>query len=345
MYKVTLQNAMNAPELKAVAGSCASSPQFISLVNQAQRRLLKRGDWFDTEFTLRLCVSGCTIAWPSFVGAIRALKFAGCFNQSASIFNQWYSFINPMSGYWGNLGFGGSYPGNHGGEYAVIQDAGMAPTFNDVTGTTGKLIRYYVVNFEDIGKTITINGTQYGGQPLQELDASNNHLNGITLTAAAPYASTSALVTRIDSITRQATTGLAYLYEYDPATNTLRDLAVFQPNETNPRFRRSRILNKPRNTNQPDANGICWTNVDALVKVEYVPVVNLRDYLMIDDFDALKFMFQAINAEEARDYQSSETNIMQAVRELNFGLRNKNLDGQTPVFVDAVMGCGIKNPY
>lgn len=341
MYKFTLQDAMNAPELKAVAGSCASSPQFISLVNQAQRRLLKRGDWFDTDFTLRLCVSGCMIAWPAFVGAIRGLKFAGCFNRPANVFNQFYSFTEPMAGYWGRPG----YAGNFGIGNAVVQDANMASTFNDVSGTTGKLIRYYVVNYEDIGKTITINGTQYGGQPLQELDANNNHLNGITLTAAAPYASTSALVTHIGPITRQATTGLAYLYEYDPVANTLRDLAVFQPNETNPRFRRSRILNKPLNTNPPDANGICWTNIDALVKIEFVPVVNVRDYLMIDDFDALKFMFQAINAEEARDYQSSETNIMQAVRELNFGLRNKNLDGQTPVFVDAMMGGGIKSPY
>lgn len=341
MYKFQLQDCMDAPELKAVAGVCASSPQFISLVNQAQRRLLKRGDWFDTDFTLRLCVSGCNIAWPSFVGAIRGIKFAGCFNQTANIFNQWYSFISPSAGYWGRPGFGG----NFGQTNAVVSDTNMAPTFNEVSGTTGKLIRYYVVNYEDIGKTITLNGTQYGVQPLQELDANNKHLNGVTLTAAAPYASTSALVTRIEAITRQATTGLAYLYEYDPVANTLRDLAVFQPNETNPRFRRSKIFNKPINSNPPDANGICWTNIDALVKVEFVPVVNVRDYLMIDDFDALKFMFQAINAEEARDYQSSELNITQAIRELNFGLRNKNLDGQTPVFVNALSGCGVKSPY
>jgi len=342
MYKYTLNDAMNAPELKAVAGVCSGSKDFISLVNQAQRRLLKRGDWFDTEFTLRLCVSGCNIAWPSFVGAIRALKFGGCFNQQASIFNQWYSFINPIAGYWGGggNGWGANWPSSN----PVIQDINMAPVFNDVTGTTGKLIRYYVVNYEDVGKTITINGTVYGGQPLQELSGGVT-VNGVTLTAAAPYASTSALVTRIDAINRQATTGLAYLYEYDPVANTLRDLAVFQPAETNPRFRRSKILNKPISLNPPDPNGICWTNIDALVKIEFIPVVSVRDYLMIDDFDALKFMFQAINAEEARDYTSSETNITQAIRELNFGLRNKNSDGQTSVFVNALSGRGIVNPY
>lgn len=335
MYKFTLQSAIDAPELSDVSGVCAGSPKFISLVNQAQRRLLKRGDWFDTDFQIRMCISGCTIAWPRFVGAIRGVRANGCSNQPSTIFNNWFSFTSPSANWWGD---------RWSSNYATLEDINLAPTFNDVSGTTGRLIRYYVVNYEDVGKTITINGVQYGGQPLQELSGGVT-VNGVTLAAAAPFASTSQLVTRIDAITRQATTGLAYLYEYDPVANTLRDLAIFQPNETNPRFRRSKILNKPVNSSPPDANGIRWTNIDALVKVEFVPVANVRDYLLIDDFDALKFMFKAVNAEDASDYQSSEMNITQAIRELNFGLRNKNLDGQTPVFVNAIPGRGIVSPF
>ena len=91
--------------------------------------------------------------------------------------------------------------------------------------------------------------------------------------------------------------------------------------------------------------GICWTNIDALVKVEFVPVQNDVDFLMIDNFDALKFMIQAINAEEANDEQTALVKITKAIQELNFELRNKNLDGQTSVFVNAVSGRGIINPY
>ncbi len=335
MYRYTLADARNSGPLKAIAGVCSSSQKFSDLVNEAQRRLLRRGDWFDTDFQLRLCVSGCTIAWPRFVGAIRGVKFAGCYTQIATIFNQWYSFTNPYANNRWNL---------YGDNYGVLEDINMAPTFNDIDGTTGKLLRYYVVNNEDIGKTITINGTQYGGQPLQTQDSAGHFTNGIVIAAGAPYGTNAALVTRIESITRQATTGLAYLYQYDPTTNVLRDLAVYQPNETNPRFRRSKILNKPVNARGADANGICWTNIDALVKVEFVPVANDLDFLMIDNFDALKFMIQAINAEEANDEQTALVKITKAIQELNFELRNKNLDGQTSVYVNALSGRGIVNP-
>lgn len=338
MYKYTLSDARNSGALKAISGVCSSSQKFADLLNEAQRRLLRRGDWFDTDFQIRLCVSGCTIAWPRFVGAIRGVRFGGCFTTPATVFNQWFSFTNPIgypNGYWNR------WNSNAG----VLEDINMAPVFNDIDGTTGKLLRYYVVNNEDIGKTITINGTRYGGQPLQQANSANHFTNGITIAAAAPYGTNAALVTRIESITRQATTGLAYLYQYDPTTNVLRDLAIYQPNDTNPRFRRSKIVNKPLSTNPPDANGICWTNIDALVKVEFVPVVSDLDFLMIDNFDALKFMIQAINAEEANDEQTALVKITKAIQELNFELRNKNLDGQTSVFVNAVSGRGIINPY
>lgn len=338
MYRYTLADARNSGALKRIAGVCSSSQQFTDLVNEATRRLLRRGDWFDTDFNLRLCVSGCIIAWPRFVGAIRGVRFAGCYNTGASVFNNFYSFVNPLVA-WGNL-----YHNNYGTNSGVLEDTNLAPVFNDISGTTGKLLRYYVVNYEDIGKTITINGTQYGGQPLQTQDSAGHFTNGINITAAAPYGTNAALVTRIDAITRQATTGLGYLYEYDPATGYLRDLAVYQPGETNPRFRRSKILNKPVSFTQPDANGICWTNIDALVKVEFVEVQNPGDYLMLDNFDAIKFMIQAINAEDASDTQTSEARITQAIRELNFELRNKNPDQQTPVFVNAIMGGQLANP-
>jgi hypothetical protein len=178
---------------------------------------------------------------------------------------------------------------------------------------------------------------------LQEL-VSGAWQNGTTLTAGKPWVASKDLVTHIDAITRQATDGMAYLYEFDPAANTLRDLAAFEPNDTNPRIRRSIIRNRPHNCGSPDANGIHWTTVEALIKLEFVPVVNGRDFLMIDNLDALTFMVQALKQEEANDKQSSEASITEAIREMNFELRDKNSDGQIPVRVQSVLGSRIKNP-
>lgn len=336
MYRATLADAINYGPFAEIAGVITASSQFIDLLNQAQRRLMRRGDWFDQDVQMNFCVSGDIIAWPRYVGAIRAFRFAGCHHQSpGSSFNNWYSFVSPAAHGW-----------NSWNSNPVIEDINSAPTFNDITGTTGKQIRYYTVNAADNGAGITLFGNRYGGQPLQEIQGAAT-VNGLTLTAAPPYATNATLVTNIDAITRDATQGMAYLYEYDPSNGQLRDLAAFEPGETNPRYRRSRIKTRPLGylQGQPDANGIRWTSVEALVKVEFVPVVNPRDFLMIDNFDALKFMIQAINLEEANDEQSALIKITKAVQELNFDLRNKNRDEQTVVVVDALMGRGIKSAY
>jgi len=329
MYKFQLSDAQANTSLVTASGVTSTSPQFISYVNEATRRLLRRGNWFDTEWEASFCVSGNVIAWPSWVGSVNGVRFGK--SKPGQLFNNNYSFVGPHH----------RHSGFH--SDATVIDANPGPCQNEVTGTTGKYIRYYVVNNADIGKTITIYGSQYGDQPLQQT------VNGVvqmgnTIAAAAPYGTNGTLVTSIDSIVRQPTTGMAYLYEYDPVAGTIRDLASFEPNETNPRVRRSFIQNAPYNPCGPDANGIYWTTVIALVKLAYRPLVNSWDFLLIDNFDALKLMIQAIKAEESNDDQTAEIKIAKAIRELNFELREKNADDQMAVRVNAVMGRRIYNP-
>lgn len=329
MYKFQLIDAQADIGLQNISGVCPTSPQFTQYVNEGIRRLLRRGDWFDTEWVISLCVSGSIIAWPRWVGAIRGLRFGR--GRPGQLFNNNYSFVGPHH--------------RHSAWHTdcVIEDAASGPTASEVSGTAGKYIRYYVVNNQDVGATIQIFGSAYGGQPLQEA-VNGAMVNGQTITAGVPFGSTGGLVTRIDAVKRSPTSGMAYLYEYDPVANTLRDLAWYEPGDTNPRIRRSIIRNRPLNCSQPDANGICWANIEALIKLEFVPVANPRDYLMIDNFDAIKFMIQAIRAEEQGDEQMAEIKITKAIRELNFDLRDKNSDDQIPVRVQSVMGRRITNP-
>ena len=329
-YKITLADAKNEIGLKKISGVCSSSAEFIDYINRAQRMLLRRGIWYDTQWVVRFCVSGCIISWPQWVGAIQGIKF--CNGSNGQLFNNNYSFVGPAKSCDGFLSSEG-----------IIEDANLGPTANEVSGTTGKLLRYYTTKASDIGKTITIFGTRVGGQPLQE-QVAGVWKNGMTLTAAAPYATNAVYVTGIDSITRQATDGMAYLYEYDPVANTLRDLAAFEPNETNPRRRRSRIIRKPAGVSKTDDNGICWTSIEALIKLEFIPVKNDRDFLLIDNLDALIYMVSALKEAEAGDKRASEASILEAIRELNFEMRDKNPDEQTPVDVNAVMGRMLINP-
>ncbi len=335
-YKYQLSDAKADLGLKSISNVCSSSAQFIQYVNEAQRRLLRRGEWFDTNQVFKFCVSGCIIAWPRWVGTVIGVRYSNClYSQPSQLFNSHWSYVGP---HWST----GILTAN-----AVIEDANPGPCANEINGTTGKLLRYYVVKQSDVGKTMTVFGAAYGGQPLQE-QVNGVWKDGITLTAGMPYGTNPTYVTNITAITRDATDGMAYLFQYDPTANALRDLAAFEPSDTNPRIRRSRIISRPVSILQPGNSSTtspCWTNLEAMVKLEFIPVVHDRDFLLIDNFDALKFMIQAIKCEEANDDQGAEIKVIKAIRELNFDLRSKNPTDQTPVRVDAIMSQGrMRNP-
>ena len=344
-YRLQLSDARNATEIKNISGKCSNSEQFANLVNVVTRRLLKRGAWWGTEVVVRLCTGSCEIVWPNYVGTVMGVRT--CAGQM-DLKNNWYAIMGPSSCYtdwggsnWGPIGSGYGYGGN---VNAVGFDSDTSCTGNAITGNTGKLLQYHVVKSEDLGKTITFYGKQYGGQPLQEL-VNGVWQSGLTLTAIPGISRTTVLVTHLGQITREATQGMAYLYEYDPATLLLRTLSVFQPNETNPQYRKSTIQNFGSIPYYQDANGVKSWNIEALVKLEYVPVVNDRDFLLIDDFDALKLGIQALQFEDAHDYQNAEVTWKLAIRELNYESRNKQ-PGNQFVVRSRVMGSNrvVSNP-
>lgn len=335
-FQYTLGDARNSRPLKNISGVCSTSDQFRDLINESIRRLLKRGDWWGTTQVVEFCVNGCHITWPRWVGTVEGVRFGE--HRAGHVFNNWYRFVGPHHHHMGWR------------SDAVLEDAGTAPCYNEISATdptapAGKLIRYNVVKPADLGKKITLFGRQFGAQPLQEQDANLVWQPGLTIAAATPFGTNATLITKIDGITREATQGMSYLYEYDPVTQVVRDLARFDPNETNPRYRRSCIVNAHHARSHKDLNGICWRNVEALIKFQFIEVVNDRDFLLIDDFDALKFMIQAIKKEEAGFTAEAEALILKAIRELNFTDREKLPDDTTPVRVQALQGHRITNPH
>ena len=328
-YTKQLRDAQNDLGIKGVSQVCNNTDQFIYQINAVTRILLKLGDWFDTVQYGKFCFCGSHIVFPRFVGTVQSARFCGA--DSTDIKNKWYHIFGRFRGKcWDNT--------------VAMTDDGMAPTHNEVSGNTGKYIRYYVVHPQDLNKNITLFGTKYGNQPLQE-KIDGVWQNGVTITSQTPIAQTSQLVTSITSIVREATQGMAYLYEYDPNTGLMRDLAVFEPGDTHPRFRRMKVNNLgtvPCTTNE---NGQSVRTVDVIYKLNFVEVVNPWDFLIISDFDALRLGIQAYDLEKNNDDAGAEVKWNKAIRELNFESRNKNPDDQFTVHVN-YMGANvcIRNP-
>jgi hypothetical protein len=354
-YTKTLGDARADLSLKQISGVRSSSDQFVALVNEVMETLANRGGWFDLEQRITFKIRGCTLVWPAFVGTVLAVRFCG---GLATMSNQWFSFLNNGGagswradyGYGGSLGvdgFGNGYGsrflgGNAQGKNGIIiEDDGTRPIYQEIANQTGMLIRYVVVNAQDYGKTITLFGRQYGGQPLQEQDpavATPSTVNGLTLTAQKPYAQSSVFITGIESITRQATVGPAYLYGYDPVLDIQLDLGAYQPNETNPRWRASRIVNMPRqisaNSQGNCSSNECLTNIEALIKCKLLPVMSDRDFFPISNFRALKLGIQAVLLEQSNEDQLAVAKWLEATNELNREQGDKQPARNAPIRVN-----------
>lgn len=335
-YTYTLQDAINEGAFGDISGVCPTSDEFKSLLNQAQRRIAKRGNWFGTEMLVNFCIYNGCLVLPRYIGTLMGVRF--CDGTNPDILNHWYAIVGPC-----DCQFASSH---------TVTEIGTAPAYNEISGDYGKYIRYYVDKLEDVGKTITIYGIDSNGQPLQEL-VGGVWQRGITLTAAAPFAQTTAKVRRITSVTREATQANARLYEVDPilydadatplvpdtTEGYMRDLALYEPSETNPRYRKYFIKGFDSiSTSCSESDGITLRKVTALVKLQFVPVVSLNDFLMIDDFDAIKLMIRAIRQEDAGNDEGAEALIMKSVREMNFTERDKLPNRTTVVRVNAVGG-------
>lgn len=341
-YNLQLINAREDSGIRNIAGVCNSGEQFADYVNRATRRLMKRGAWVGTDVLMRLCVSSCDVVFPRHVGTVLGLRLCG--SGQMQIRNNWWAIAGQgnMAG-WNSMyggGFGYGYGYGNGFDVGAVQgyqppgvDANTVPIFNQVSGNTGKIIRYHVTNAADYGKTITLYGKKYGGQPLQQqVDGVTE--NGLTITAAYPIAQTTTLVTKIESVVREETSSPAFLYEYDPATTKLRMLAVYEPSETNPNYRHMAIPALSCTPWMCGENGEKVWQFEALVLLQYIPVKKDNDFLLIDDLDALAMAIQSIKFDEANDPTNAEAYMKKAIRELNYEMRTKSPASQLAVTVN-----------
>lgn len=331
MYQWTLQDAKDSGALKNIAGVCSSSEQFVDYVNEAQRRLMRRGSWFDSEQVVKLCVYNGCITWPRYVGTVLGVRFS-CIGD-IEIRNNWYAIIGARCAGWDSS------------LNITMRDGGTGPTYNNITGEDGKYIKAFIEKRADIGKTIKIFGINATTNlPLQEKNSDGDWVDGITLTLTKTGVVSTVLVRSISSVIKERTQGNVFLYEYDSTTTLLRDIALYQPSETNPRYRKSQIYNFCSIPTQcQESDGVTNKSMEALVKLQFIPVVADSDWLYVDNFDALKFMIQAIRLEEANDDDGARSKIIKAIDELNMELREKNPGMQTMIRVNPT-GRSIYSP-
>ncbi len=315
--------------LADVAGTCSNSDLFRSYLNKSVRMLMNRGNFWGTVQKIRVCVYNNCITWPRYVATPLAVNIA---NHWTPVYNNWWGFmpLNYRSDF-GHGGFGfsnGCCTGN-----LAVENDGVTPVFNQVKCGQANYIRVYPSVQADIGKTTTIFGVDSNGQTIRTKVNSTTWQDGVTLTLALPFVSTPMQVQEVTRIHKEVTQGVVRYYQYDSNNDVLLDLVSYDPYETDPMYRHSKIANfrSLQSCSQRPCNGL--VQIDALVKLEFVEVKTDSDLVLIENLDALEDAIQGIKKKQQGDTEGGLLLMNSAVHELNLELRNRFPLDQTPVEV------------
>lgn len=309
-HLLTFAEAKASRDLANVSGVCGSGDQFRDYLNQAVEALMTRGNWFATVQKIRVCVHDNCVVWPRFVGTILATNICGARVPQKDF---WYEFLQFGRSDWPFLppDFRGAQCGGN----AVFENAGTSSVFANVPCNKNFYVRAYLSVLADIGKKITIFGIDGNGQTIRTVQ--NGTLQeGVVLTLASPFSVTPFTVRRIDRVVKDQTQGVLRLYFFDGST--LWDCATYDPTETSPSYNFSRLVGFRRGCvcNNP-------MSIEALVKMDFVPVQNDTDLVQIRNTRAIKHMIQCIRKEDEGRLQEAAVSETNAFRELNYELRNK----------------------
>ena len=315
----TLGDAKNSRAINAVAGASPSSPLFTQRLNDATRQLMRRGNWWGTVQPLAGCSYDGFIVWPRCVSAVLAMNVR---HNPMTLANHWFQFMQ----------WDGSADHLY-REYKrhlspwVSDSDGTLPGYRQIPPGMALWIRFYVDNPTDITKTVTVYGLDANGQTVFSQWPDGSTREGLVLQlgsnvngAITPYVQTPFAFQKLTRVLKDVTLGPVRGYFVD-SNGIHMDMAVYAPQEKSPDYPRSRIRGF-----RPGACGL--VQIQALVKLGFVPVVNNSDVVGIENEDALAYMIKSQSYAEAGSVQQKAAFEMLAFRELNYQMKERFPDEQ-----------------
>lgn len=334
--RTTLADAKHpASGIARVLNLSPDDDRFTAYVNESERRLVTRLKSFGTVTRYQICATEGCITWPRHIAAIEA---AAVCDNPIPIRNGWFESLENGYGLQGDADCSNCNGG------LQLYDRPNACVFADIRGTD-KVIRVYADVAEDADAKILLQGYDENNNWIrtEPNGAGNGWVDGEYVSISTVATDSTKTFSAITGVQKPATNGVVRLYEYDTATTVQRAIAVYEPDETRPWYRRSLIGGLSAISNDSD----CETKtVTVWVKLDFIPVVNDTDWLVIGNLPAIKDMCQSIRKAEANLFEEATAWEARAVNELQKELRHYRGDGVVnPIRMPSreVYGAGVTN--
>lgn len=325
--------------LPAVINVSPEDPRALQYLNEAIQRLVQTGEKFHGlygEFVY--CVDNGCITLARQIANVEAVNICG---RNVDIRGVWFKYLGsgPQELYSDSCNGNGRGCGNQ-----FAQLAGDFCAYRDIIGENKK-IKVYADVTEAAGAVITLCGYDENGQWIRT-QVAGSWIDGeqVAINSTTPQLSTK-IFSSLVSVQKPETNGPVRLYEYDTTLLTQRDIAVYDPDETNPAYRRVEIRGLP-------TNGCCGdtdceeVKVTVMAKLEFIPVARDSDWLLIGNLPALKMELTALMKEENNVWNESIIYHQKALNILRNELRHYIGSGIVQPIKMAprhISGAGVRN--
>lgn len=178
-------------------------------------------------------------------------------------------------------------------------DRGGFPTAFDLP-PANQLLRIYVTDARDVGATIIFSDAKDQNGNGIYATASLNQIDGFPLVTASPFVTSTFIVTAFAGIEKPVTYGDIVLKAVDATTGVETFLSRYTPRERLPSYRRYFLNKLPRECCLPGALQTTPPTavITAMLKLEYMPVSQPTDVLMIGSYAAMKEACLAVKMAE-----------------------------------------------
>lgn len=268
------------PFIKGYAGTSGtcSDAKALDYLNKASNLLWNKTDFYTTTDYICVCVHDHCLTLPS---AYKQIRLAWIGRTPATLGNEWYQSI-PQIG--------------------LVSECSCSRQLVDVGGLHVTFRNYwhpYYVTFQaedplDAGTELTVFGTDEYGTAQKEQMA---------LGVAPEKINSEKIFKSVVSIIKPKTRGRVRLYATNRNTGEYLLLAIYQPYDVNPNFKRFKV---PKTC----------CEIRLLCKRKFVAAVESND-LVYFPIEALTFAVTAIVGKEARQNSVYVENLQLAIGELN----------------------------
>lgn len=292
MARLTLNHMRRKTRLPQVLGYCVDdAPNIADAINAAQERLIfaiESGDqgWYGTwaRMVFNVLPSNAYITLGRY--GSRLMNVAVC-RKPFAVANEFSEFLEFGNGILPTIWCGQSQ--SCAGVEPTIVARGEVPSFRDLAGA-GRLIRVRALDPLDTisGKRVLIQGTDAYDNIIYSLNVTDR-ITGVYLTVADPFVDTPMILNSLTGIQKDVTAGQIQFYDVDPVTAEETLILTMEPSETVAGYKRYVLNNLPPSCcpQVRDIHGNLTVQVEALVKLNYIPVVVDSDYLLLQNSEAI----------------------------------------------------------